>query len=93
MTEDKSTLAAEVASIDAARSDANQKVVAAYDGIQDELGKALNTTDQDERAAAASKIVGYSASMWMQGIRMAAIAADAQGRIIASIVSDTARSE
>lgn len=85
------TLADEVAAIDADRTDANAKMVTAYNSIRTNADAALNASTQGARNDAASAIVGSSAELWVQGLRLAALSANAQGRVMAAIISDMNR--
>lgn len=82
------SLADEIAKLDASRTDANAKIVAAYEDLREQSDVAVNGSTQAKRNAAASAIVGHTANMWIQGLRLAALSANAPGIVTAAIISD-----
>lgn len=82
------SLADEVAKLDKDRTDANTKMVAAYEEIRTLTDQAINGTTQGQQSAAASAIIGHSANLWIQGLRLAALAANGPGVVSAAIISD-----
>lgn len=82
------SLADEVAKLDASRTDANAKIAAAYEGVRAQSNEAVNGSTQAKKNAAASAIVGHTAELWIQGLRLAALSANAPGIVTAAIISD-----
>lgn len=82
------SLADEVAKLDQNRTDANTKMVAAYEEIRTLTDQAINGSTQGQQSAAASAIIGHTANLWIQGIRLAALAANGPGVVTAAVISD-----
>ncbi len=82
------SLADEVARLDQNRTDANAKMVAAYDEIRALTDVATSGSTQGQKNAAASAIIGHTANLWIQGLRAAAVAASAPGVVAAAVISD-----
>ena len=87
------SLADEVARLDQERSDANTKIVGAYEEIRTLTDTAINGSTQGQQGAAAAAIIGHTANLWIQGLRLAALAANGPGVVTAAIISDMDRQE